>query len=115
MNAALNQAWAAHIEKWRLSGLSAKAFCEQEGLVYHQFGYWRQKFLSADDAPTGSKWVPVTMTAESHHTTSLEIETAKANGLEPSSYLQYLLDHIAQADTLEALEALLPWNMSKAG
>ena len=42
------------------------------------------------------------------------IETAKANGLEPSSYLQYLLDNIAQADTLETLEALLPWNMSKA-
>ena len=73
MNAALNQAWAAHIEKWRLSGLSAKAFCEQEGLVYHQFGYWRQKFLSADDAPTGSKWVPVTIAAESHHTSSLEV------------------------------------------
>ncbi|WP_191603746.1 IS66 family insertion sequence element accessory protein TnpA [Marinomonas algicola] len=48
-NTVLNQTWAAHIEKWRSSGLSAKAFCEQEGLVYHQFGYWRQKFSSADD------------------------------------------------------------------
>ncbi|TPE42656.1 IS66 family transposase, partial [Maribrevibacterium harenarium] len=32
------------------------------------------------------------------------IETAKANGLEPSSYIQYVLDHIADADTLEKLE-----------
>ncbi|WP_410428253.1 IS66 family insertion sequence element accessory protein TnpA [Marinomonas sp. IMCC 4694] len=40
-NTALNQTWAARIEKWRLSGLSANGFCEQEGLVYHQFGYWR--------------------------------------------------------------------------
>ncbi|TYL49497.1 transposase domain-containing protein [Marinomonas sp. IMCC 4694] len=42
------------------------------------------------------------------------IETAKANGLEPSNYLQYLLDHIADANTLEKLEALLPWNKPKA-
>ncbi|QNT04289.1 IS66 family transposase [Marinomonas arctica] len=42
------------------------------------------------------------------------IETAKANGLEPSSYIHYLLDHIADADTLEKIEALLPWNMPKA-
>ena len=39
------------------------------------------------------------------------IETAKANGLEPSSYIQYVLEHIATADTLEKLEHLLPWNV----
>ena len=39
------------------------------------------------------------------------IETAKANGLEPSAYLQHVLQHIAEADTLEKIEALLPWNM----
>lgn len=38
------------------------------------------------------------------------IETAKANGLEPSVYIQYVLNHIAEADTLEKLERLLPWN-----
>lgn len=39
------------------------------------------------------------------------IETAKANGLEPHAYLQYVLEHIADADTDEALDALMPWNM----
>lgn len=39
------------------------------------------------------------------------IETAKANGLEPSSYIQCVLEHIATADTLETLEQLLPWNV----
>ncbi len=39
------------------------------------------------------------------------IETAKANQLEPYGYIKYLLDHIAAADTLEKLEALLPWNV----
>jgi len=43
------------------------------------------------------------------------IETAKANGLEPYAYLQHVLKHIAAADTVEKLEALLPWNMKSEG
>ena len=39
------------------------------------------------------------------------VESAKANGLEPYAYLQHVLTHIAAADTVEKLEALLPWNM----
>jgi transposase len=39
------------------------------------------------------------------------IETAKANGIEPHVYLQYVLTNICTADTDEALEALMPWNM----
>jgi len=39
------------------------------------------------------------------------IETAKANGLEPYAYLRYVLEHIAAADTVEKIEALLPWKV----
>lgn len=39
------------------------------------------------------------------------IESAKANELEPYSYIQYLLERIGEADTVEKLEALLPWNV----
>jgi hypothetical protein len=39
------------------------------------------------------------------------VETAKANKLEPFAYINYLLQHIATADTVEKLEALLPWNV----
>lgn len=42
------------------------------------------------------------------------IETAKANGLEPAAYIHHVLEHIATADTLEALETLLPWNVNLA-
>jgi transposase len=28
-----------------------------------------------------------------------------------SAYLHHVLQHIAEADTLEKIEALLPWNM----
>jgi transposase len=39
---------------------------------------------------------------------------AKANGLEPYEYLHHVLKHIAAADTVEKLEALLPWNIKKS-
>ncbi len=39
------------------------------------------------------------------------IETAKANNLEPYDYLVKVLQRIAAADTLEKIEALLPWNV----
>jgi len=39
------------------------------------------------------------------------VETAKANDLDPYAYIHYLLDHIVAADTVDKLEALLPWNV----
>lgn len=39
------------------------------------------------------------------------VETAKANNLEPSAYIRHVLEHIAEADTLEKLERLLPWHV----
>jgi hypothetical protein len=38
------------------------------------------------------------------------IESAKANGIDPYAYIKYILDHIADEDTPEKLDALLPWN-----
>lgn len=43
------------------------------------------------------------------------VETAKANNLEPYQYLHHVLQNIAAADTLEKLEALLPWNINRTG
>jgi hypothetical protein len=42
------------------------------------------------------------------------VETARANGLEPYAYLNHVLAGIGSADTLEKLEALLPWNVAKS-
>lgn len=39
------------------------------------------------------------------------IETAKSNGLEPYDYFKTILKQLPQADTVEKLEALLPWNL----
>jgi transposase len=39
------------------------------------------------------------------------IETAKANDLEPFKYLHHVLGKITAAETVEDVEALLPWNV----
>ena len=40
------------------------------------------------------------------------IETAKANGLEPYAYLRHLFTELPKAETVEAIETLLPGNIS---
>ena len=40
------------------------------------------------------------------------IETVKANGLEPYAYLRYLFAALPKAETIEAIEALLPGHIS---
>ena len=42
------------------------------------------------------------------------IETAKANGLEPYAYLRHVFTELPKAETLEDMEALLPWNVDLA-
>ncbi|WP_308368608.1 MULTISPECIES: IS66 family transposase [unclassified Microbulbifer] len=42
------------------------------------------------------------------------IETAKANGLEPYDYLRHVYAELPQAETVEDIEALLPWNARAA-
>jgi hypothetical protein len=39
------------------------------------------------------------------------IETAKANGLEPYAYLQRVFERLPAAQSVEDVEALLPWNL----
>ena len=43
------------------------------------------------------------------------IETAKANGLEPYAYLRQVFTELPKADTVEAIEALLPGNIDQVG
>jgi hypothetical protein len=41
------------------------------------------------------------------------IETAKINGLEPYAYLRYVFTELPKADSVEAIEALLPGDLKK--
>ena len=39
------------------------------------------------------------------------VSSAKANGVEPLAYLTYLYSHLPEANTVEQVEALLPWHL----
>jgi hypothetical protein len=39
------------------------------------------------------------------------VSSARANGLEPYVYLNYIFESLPAAGTVDALEALLPWNV----
>jgi hypothetical protein len=39
------------------------------------------------------------------------VMTARANGVEPFEYLSEVFDQLPAATTVEAIEALLPWNL----
>jgi hypothetical protein len=41
------------------------------------------------------------------------IESAKANGLEPYEYMKQVLTALPYAESVEDIEALLPWNIKK--
>jgi transposase len=69
----------------------------------HPFAIGRKNWLFSD-TPRG---------ARASATCYSLIETAKANDLEPYQYIRHVLTHIAQAKTLQDMEALLPWNIKQ--
>jgi hypothetical protein len=40
---ALERTWREHMRRYERSGLTIRAFCRQEGLVDHQFSWWRRE------------------------------------------------------------------------
>ena len=48
--------WKQHIEQWRFSEMTQKAYCQQHDLGYHQFSYWKKRFVQTE---TGITFVPL--------------------------------------------------------
>ncbi|WP_419605817.1 IS66 family insertion sequence element accessory protein TnpA [Thiolapillus sp.] len=49
--------WQSHISAWQQSGLTQKAYCEQQELRYTTFGYWVRKLRRAAEPATEDKRV----------------------------------------------------------
>lgn len=65
--------WNERIKDFRASGLSQKAWCEQEGFNAGQLGYWLRKLQAATEAPNHSRWVNIEAIAPSGSGISLRI------------------------------------------
>jgi len=50
--------WKQHIETWRSSGMTQRAYCLQHELKAHQFTYWKKRFARANSCVT---FVPVSI------------------------------------------------------
>ena len=47
--------WQLHIAAWQQSGLTQKAYCEQQELRYSTFGYWVRKLRRAAEPATNEE------------------------------------------------------------
>jgi len=54
--------WKQQLDNWRSSGMSQKAYCDQQALKTSSFSYWIKQ-LQPEDAPS-SKLIPITIPKE---------------------------------------------------
>jgi hypothetical protein len=112
----------------RLSAKSALA-CAFGYTIQRRVALWRfitDGRLEADNniAENGMRWVAlgrqnflfVGSDAGGDRAASIYtiVQTAKLNGLNPEAYLRDLLGRIADGHPINRLDALLPWNMTRA-
>lgn len=50
--------WNAHITSWQASQLSQTEYCRRHELKFHQFVYWRRKFVPTPAIPISLVQVP---------------------------------------------------------
>lgn len=47
------------IASWKESGLSQKAYCEQNNIRYYVFHYWYKRYRDQQEAVGGNAFIPV--------------------------------------------------------
>lgn len=78
--------WLERIQSWRDSGLSQKAWCQQNSVRASQFGYWKRK-LDTTPRPTSQQpaaFVPVATTPHAATTESALLTVSLPNGIQVS-------------------------------
>ncbi|MBC8436250.1 MAG: hypothetical protein H8D88_01655 [Bacteroidetes bacterium] len=80
-----------HIQAWKESKQSKKAYCLENNLPYHKFLYWMNKFRRRQN-PIEQSFIPVHMDQQGA-SLSLELEIAYPNGVRlrvPSDDIQFI-------------------------
>ena len=70
------QRWFDRIEAWKQSGLTQKAFCEQQQLGLGSFQRWRGIFMRGEkpEASSAMRFVPVNVTVDKASSLALLID-----------------------------------------
>lgn len=74
--------WSEQNRLWASSGLSQQKFCEQQGLLYKRFVYWRGRLKGVNTKKSEPKLLRVSTTPPRHPSPTVT---------EPLSYLEVIL------------------------
>ena len=96
--------WQHHVASWQTSSLSQATYCDQAGIDYKRFVYWRCKFRPASqtDKQSNKKLLPVkisTATSPSYlrirlvNQTIIEVPTAL-----PASQLAFIIKAVGEIE-----------------
>jgi len=55
--------WKTHIASWQASCVSQAEYCRRHELKFHQFVYWRRKFIAKPSTPLSLVQVPLAAVA----------------------------------------------------
>lgn len=96
--AANRQDWFDRIEAWKQSGLTQKAFCEQQQLGLGSFQRWRGIFLreEAPKASSAASFLPVKVTAAPASSLALVIDDHLRIEI-PAGFDPVILKQVVQA------------------
>ncbi|MCA9413976.1 MAG: hypothetical protein KC944_22370 [Candidatus Omnitrophica bacterium] len=51
--------WRGVFEEWSASGLSQRGFCEERGISFSTFCYWRRRLRGESEVESQSPFIPV--------------------------------------------------------
>ena len=81
--------WRRHVDMQRVSGLSIKNYCAQEGIAVANWYYWRKRFADAVEpqpkTPGTDGFVPVTLTSARSSLSPVEIHLLSGRTLQLSA------------------------------
>jgi len=76
------QFWQMAIETWRVSGLSIRQFCKQEGLTEPAFYIWRKKLTGSDTESENLDTLPfIEVSMPQSNPTGIELLLTSGNTL----------------------------------
>jgi hypothetical protein len=68
------------IGSWKQSGLSQKAYCEQNNIRYYVFHYWYKRFRDQQDAVEHATFVPLNVKPSTFPVSNSAIEILLPDG-----------------------------------
>jgi hypothetical protein len=68
------------IGSWKQSGLSQKAYCEQNNIRYYIFHYWYKRYRGQQDAVENATFIPLNVKPSTFPVSSSAIEILLPDG-----------------------------------